>query len=180
MSASNFSSNLQSAFATKGFTGPKLLDFCNAVGQGVVSIAISLTGQISTPAGIGVSSGSGISVPGSDIGDLIKTTIMGLFGSSGPNLADITDAIGEATETELGNASLSSDTNGSATFSSFSGAISSMENAIETANSFAGGQWPNMCLGIATGICNKTASDGAGSLSGASGTGAGSGSVVIS
>lgn len=175
-------SDLQSkSYMGHFFNGSMLPVFAMAVATGVVNTSITLTGAISGGTNIGTSSGVGIMFSGSNVSQGIRTAAVALFGGEGAALKDFCDALGDATQTHFLAATLASDTNGTAHFPSFSGAISSMTAAIiAAAPSFNGSQWPNFAKAIATGICQEIGSNGTGTLSGATGTGTGSGVVTIS
>lgn len=163
------------------FNGSMLPVFTLAVATGVVNTALTLTGTIASKSNIGTSSGVGIMFSDANVSSNIRTAAISLFGSEGAALKDFCDALGDATKTHFAIATLASDTNGSAMFSSFSGAINAMTSAIiAAAPSFTGPQWPNFARAIATGICQEIGSNGTGTLSGAAGTGTGSGVVTIS
>lgn len=161
------------------FNGTMLAPFCLAVATGVVTISQATTGIIASPALVGLSSGTGIFFSGSGIADVIKSTAIPLFGQEGPALQQFCTAIGEAVEEHFSQASLTSDTNGSATFPDFSGKITAMAGLITSSAPFVGIHWPNFALAIATGVCQEIGSNGTGSLSGAAAPGAGGGTVTI-
>lgn len=163
------------------FNGSELPTFALAIATGVVNTALTLTGQVTSPALIGVSTGTGIIFSGSGVGSGIRTAAIGFFGQEGPVLADVCDAIGNAVQAHFATASLLSNTNGPAIFTSFSGATNAMAGAIQAAApNFIGSQWPNFAKAIATGVCQEIGSNGTGVLSGAAAPGAGSGVVIIS
>lgn len=180
--ASLIQSNLNAkSYQGHNFNGSQLPTFALAVATGVITTSLSLKGIINSPSGTGSSSGVGITFSGTNISADIRTAAIGLFGQEGPALKDFCDAIGNATQTHFAQAALSSDTNGTAKFPAFSGAITTMATAIQNAApAFVGSQWPNFALAIATGICQEIGSNGTGSLSGALGSGAGGGVVNIS
>lgn len=162
------------------YNGSMLPIFTLAVATGVVNTSLSLKGIISAPLLVGPSTGIVINFSDSNISQTIRTTAISLFNSEGAALKDFCDAIGDATKTHFLLTSLTSDTNGSAKFPAFSGAINQMTAAIiAAAPQFKGSQWPNFARAIATGICQEIGSNGSGTLIGASGTGTGSGIVNI-
>ena len=162
------------------YNGIMLPVFALAVATGVVTTSLTLIGTISAPALIGPSTGVGIVFSGANVSAIIRTTAIGLFGQEGPALKDFCDALGLATQTHFALASLASDTNGSAIFPSFSAAVAVMAAAITAAApTFVGIQWPNFAMAIATGICQEIGANGMGVLSGAAGTGTGTGIVTI-
>lgn len=164
------------------FNGAMMPDFCKAVGVGVVTTTITVTGVIAGPANSGSSSGVGISgFSATAIAGLIQSTAKALFGSEGPALYQFCKAVGDATVEHFALATLSSDANGSAQFPSFAGKIAPMASAIQAAAPhFKGALWPAFTTAIATGICTTVAGSGMGSLSGAAGPTPGGGSVVVS
>jgi hypothetical protein len=180
LSPTLFAGLLQVNLATKGFTGVKLTEFCIAVGIGVVNTSITLQGQITTPVNMGVSVGIGIVCSGSNISSTTKSTAIGLFGYTGTKIQDFCDALGATVQTHFLLATLVSDSNGSATFTSFTAAENSMAALIQSSASFTGPQWPNFCTAIAHGICSEIGANGLGVLAGAIGGGAGTGIVIIS
>ena len=96
------------------------------------------------------------------------------------HLQQFCQAIGEATQEHFALATLSSDTNGTAQFTSFLGAITSMKGLIVAAAPvFVGSKWPDFAEAIAFGICTEIGNNGIGSLSGAVTPGSGSGVVTI-
>jgi len=166
-----------------GYLGPMLPVFTLAVSTGIVTTSIGLTGQVTTPVLVGVSAGVGIiGISSSNIATTIVDTGKTLFGTDGGSeLRNFADAIGSVTVSQFALATLASDTNGSATFSSFSGAIDSMRDAIvAAAPGFTGPQWENFAEAIATGVCTEIGAAGTGVLAGAAAPGAGSGTVIIS
>lgn len=182
LSIASFSSALETEIKTKVAGGSSLSVFTNAVATGVINTTIGLTGQITTPAGVGTSSGTGITgLTGSSISGDIVSTGSSLFGQAGVSLADMGDAIGAVVVAQFSaNVDLTSNANGDCTFASFLVAITSMTSAIQAAaGGFSGPQWGNFATAIATGICNDIGNNGVGSLSGAGGGGPGSGVVTI-
>ncbi len=161
------------------FNGSQLGPFCLAVATGVVTTSLATTGLIASPSAVGASSGVGIFFSGSGIASVIKSTAIPLFGQEGPALQQFCNAIGEAVEEHFQTANLSSDTNGSATFSAFTGKINAMASLITSSAPFTGVHWPNFTLAIATGICTEIGTNGTASLSGAAAPGAGGGIVTI-
>lgn len=161
------------------FNGTMLGPFCLAVATGVVTISQATTGIIASPSLVGASSGTGIFFSGSGVASIIKSTAIPLFGQEGPALQQFCTAIGEAVEEHFQQASLSSDTNGSANFPAFTGQISAMAGLITSSAPFTGVHWPNFALAIATGVCQEIGANGTGSLSGAAAPGAGGGTVTI-
>jgi len=174
-------SNLNSkSYMGHHFNGTMLPVFALAIATGVINISVTLTGLISGGTNIGTSTGTGIFFSDSNVSSDIRTAAISLFGREGPALKDFCDAIGAATQTHFTAANLSSNTNGTAHFPSFSGAINSMTAAIvAAAPQFTGSQWPHFARAIATGICQEIGSNGTGTLTGASGPGTGSGVVTI-
>lgn len=163
------------------YNGSMLPIFTTAVATGVINTAITLTGTIAGGSNVGSSSGVGIIISAANVSSYIRTAAIALFGSEGAALKDFCDAMGAATQTHFAVAALASDTNGTAQFPSFSGAINMMTAAIiAAAPQFTGSQWPNFAKAIATGICQETGTNGTGTLSGAAGTGTGGGVVTIS
>ena len=163
------------------FNGALLPVFTLAVATGVVTTSLTATGIIASPDKIGISSGTGISFGSAPISAQIKSECIAAFGQEGPVLQQFTDAIAQATQEHFALASLTSDTNGAATFSSFSGLKAPMAAAIQAAApSFVGTFWPAFCTAIANGICDEISSNGTGTLSGAVGDGVGAGVVIIS
>jgi len=161
------------------FNGARLPEFTLAVATGVVNTALTVTGQVTSPSNIGMSSGVGITVSDAAIAAQIRSECIAAFGQEGPVLQQFCQAIGEATAEHFANATLSSDTNGPATFALFATVNNAMASAIQSAASFNGTFWPAFCTAIANGICDNSA-NGTGTLSGASGDGVGPGIVIIS
>lgn len=183
LSISVFSSALQTEFQTKYTGGPDLIKFSDAVATGIVNTSIGLTGQITIPVGVGVSTGVGIlSLSSPSITSSIVSTATASFGQAGVSLQDTADAIGNVLVAQFStNIVLTSDANGACTFTSFAAAITSMASAIQAAeSSFTGLQWGNFCTAIATGICTNVGSSGTGILAGAVPPPNGTGVVTIS
>lgn len=183
LSISNMSAAIKSAIQTALGTsgGPELTKLCDAIATGVVNTSIGLTGQIGSPSGIGTSSGTGITgITGSGIGSAIETKGLTFWSPLGVKFADIAEAIGDGVVADFANATLGSDANGTAAFTSFAGAKTSMATAIENAEAtFTGSEWGDFCTAVADGICTDVDANGIGTLSGAPGGGPGTGVVTI-
>lgn len=181
LSENVYSALLYSKLQPKYPNGYRLKEFCDAVGHGAVNQAILQTGIINSPSNTPFSSGVGIlTISATNIADIIYATCQALWGSYGPQLYTFCLAIGETTVEHYALANLTSDTNGTATFPSFAGAISPMAALIEQHPSWAGRPfWIKMCTAIATGICSETAANGTGILTGASLPPPGGGVVAI-
>jgi hypothetical protein len=163
------------------FNGTLLPVFTLAVATGVVTVSLTATGTISSPAAVGASTGTGMDFGDGPISAQIKAECIAAFGQEGPVLQQFTDAIGQATVEHFALASLTSDTNGAAEFPVFSGLKAPMAAAIQAAApTFTGTFWPAFCVAIANGICDEIANNGVGTLSGATGSGTGAGIVTIS
>jgi hypothetical protein len=162
--------------------GYKLKEFCDAVGHGVVTETLALTGIIASPSNTPFSSGVGIvSFSAEVIASLIEQKCFELWGSKGPELHRFCLAIGETTVEHFAIANLTSDTNGTAHYPAFTGGISPMANLIEAYPSWAGRpMWIRMCTAIAYGVCTEVAANATSTLSGASLPPPGGGVVVIS
>lgn len=171
LSVSAFASDLQGRLGARGYSGSKLGDFCTAVATGVVNTALGLQGLIATGANTGVSAGTGITITGSNISATIKAQALGQW-PGGVALQPFCDDLGATCQAQFALATLASTTNGTATFASFSGAVSSMATAIKNAASFTGAEWQHFCTAIATGVCQEVGAHGTGTLTGAGGPGA--------
>lgn len=197
ISGANWSDTLLSALQAKGFSGSRLSEFTDAVGNGgenhIVGQAFTTSDSGQTP-GDGIGSGQGITgLSASEISNLIFQAATSLFGQSGSRLQDVTDEIGNAAVDELGNAQLDSTHSpvfsgtgvidvGSITVST-SGWATEVENA---APNFAGSEWPNFAQAIGEGQAQNVISKGSGevaisgsasSLPTAPGTGSGQGTI---
>lgn len=168
-------------FRGRAVGGYYLAELCDAIGYGVVTETKALTGIIGSPSNTPSSSGVGIlTISATNIADIIYTTCGMLWGTKGPLLYPICLAIGETTVEHFALANLSSDTNGTAHFPSFGGAISPMAGLIEGHPRWAGRPyWIKMCTAIATGVCSEVAANGTGTLTGATLPPPGGGIVAI-
>jgi hypothetical protein len=182
LSTTGYADLLYSKLHVKYPNGYKLREFCDAVGFGVVTETVSLTGIILSPSESPSSSGVGIvSFSATNIATLIDNKCFDLWKSRGPELYTFCLAIGETTVEHFALANLTSDTNGTATFPAFSGAIGAMANLIEEFPEWAGRSfWIRMCTAIAYGICTEVAANGTGTLTGATLPPPGGGVVAIS
>jgi len=182
LSTTGYADLLFSKLSKRYPNGYKLREFCDAVGFGVVTETLSLTGIIASPSNTPSSTGVGILTFSAEvIAGLIEDKCFELWKSKGPELHWFCRAIGDTTVEHFALANLASDTNGTSKFPSFSGAISPMANLIEGYPEWAGRSfWIRMCTAIAYGICTEVAANGTSTLSGASIPPPGSGVVVIS
>jgi hypothetical protein len=181
LSVSSYSATLLASLQLQGYNGYKLSSFCTAVGTGVINTITTTTGQILVPINSGISSGIGIVVSNTNIGTNIRNTAISLFGQEGTELIYFSNIIGNITQSQLALATLTSDTNGTASFNIFLSKINIMASAIQAAApDFAGLKWPDFCTAIATGICNELGNSGSGVLVGAALIPPGTGVVLIS
>lgn len=175
LSVSAWSSSLQAKLAAKGFTGTKTADFALAVATGSVAQIVGkpfATMDVGLTPGSGIGNGTGITgLSVSAISSLIFSTASGLFGSSGPKLQDLCDAVAEACVEQLGLATLTSTHtpvylgSGTIVVGSIPIIANQMANAIQAgAPSFIGPQWPNLAQAIAVGQATGILTSGSGSV----------------
>lgn len=176
LQASSFVVNSNTYF----IDGPELPILCTAVATGVITTILTLQGQITGGLLTGPSTGLGIHFLDTDVATNFVDKAKLLFNTTGgPALQPFGNALGLSLQTYLSIAVLTSDTNGTAHFPSFSSAITTMASAIQSASVFTGAQWPNMCEAIAYGICTTIGSNGTGTLTGSTLAGTGTGVVII-
>lgn len=103
---------LQAAMAGRGYTGPDMPNFADAIGNGTVS---SIVGKAFSTTDTGTVPGAGVGT-GTGITGLVEATLsaalfsgfVAAFGQAGPDLPDIADDLATALVQELALASLAS------------------------------------------------------------------------
>lgn len=153
--SANYSGNLSG----KGFSGPELMTFTNAVGNGTQNHLVGKpfatidTGLIS---GMGTGFGVGLTgIIGATISALAFSMATGFFGQSGPNLMDVTDGFGDMVVFMASQATLSSNHTpvfqgtGVVTPGTIPVVGSHWSNEIKTeADSFQGESWPDLASAL--------------------------------
>jgi len=162
ISDSSWTGNLFSTLSAVGFTGPDLITFCTAVGQGSAKATINKP-YMTSSTGTGSSSGV-VGITG--VAPTIYSTSASLMGSAGPNLMDFCIAVELALIMEMSKATLKL---GGGAIIAGSIAVDGDEwgSQIEKAGrsmSFSGMDWPNFSKAIGIG-CAEGFKTATGSLS---------------
>ena len=196
---SSWSSTLQGILAGKGFTGSRLSDFTDAIGNGSVNYLIGkgfTTSDVGTTPGAGAGIGTGIS--GFSVGSIssnIYAKAVSYFGTSGSKLLDICDSLETTFISEMANATLTSTHapvylgSGVVDIGSIAVVGSAWGSSIESEGSgsgFIGNKWPDFALAIGEGQAEETVNQGTGTVTITGGgtpppvPGTGTGSGVLS
>lgn len=158
ISSSSLSGKLFTILSSKGYVGSDLATFCDAVGSciNIVTGGSYTTVWSGNLTGSAVGTGNGITL--GSFANLIYSTAVSSFNSSGPDLLDLCDSIETAFQQELLLAQSVTSFSAYPTTISLSGSgfivpkASLNSSMLNSVSSFIGEGWPQFTEAVATGV----------------------------